>query len=583
MLIAVVFFMLLSLAIITSLASPLVREAKIAQDLAASEKSYYAAEAATEDAAYRVMNGLNYSGNYSLVGGDWTTNVMVTAAGNQRTITTTGDYANRIRKLETKLNIETVDLDFFYGVQVGDGGVMMDNNSQVTGNVYSNGDIVGVNANPGNTPLIMGDVIVAGGLNPSPSVEWTVNNSDFLFASTSASRDIAQSFIAMTAGPLSRLSVYLGKIGNPTSDLNVHITTDNGDKPRTTIPDGNGVIVASSVGATPSWVDVSFFTPPTLTNGLKYWIVLDHNSDSAVNYWNWRKDNTDGYAAGTPAATGKYTSSWSPGSPIWNNVFGDLAFRVWIGGVTTKIDGLTIGDATSGTGRANLFVDTEIHGADCPNEYCIVSNPARAELPIPDGMIEDWQTDATAGGVCALPDCDEDDNLVLEGNEALTIGPKQIDGDLVLKNFAVLTLSGVLWVKGDVKLSNDCAINLSPVYGGLSGLIVASGKITVSNHCTFAGSGEPGSYIMLLSNKDGLVGGVIGDVISVSNDSTGVIYYANKGRIRFSNHAVAKEATAYGLTLENDATITYESGLADLNFSSGPGGSFMISNWQETE
>ena len=45
----------------------------------------------------------------------------------------------------------------------------------------------------------------------------------------------------------------------------------------------------------------------------------------------------------------------------------------------------------------------------------------------------------------------------------------------------------------------------------------------------------------------------------------------------------AKEATAYGITMDNNATITYESGLADMTFSSGPGGGYDISAWKEIE
>ena len=60
--------------------------------------------------------------------------------------------------------------------------------------------------------------------------------------------------------------------------------------------------------------------------------------------------------------------------------------------------------------------------------------------------------------------------------------------------------------------------------------------------------------------------------INVFNNSAGVIYYASKSRIHFNNNATAKEATAYGIDLDNGATITYDSGLANANFTSGPGG-----------
>jgi len=84
---------------------------------------------------------------------------------------------------------------------------------------------------------------------------------------------------------------------------------------------------------------------------------------------------------------------------------------------------------------------------------------------------------------------------------------------------------------------------------------------------------------MLLSDKNGPTD----EVITVDNGSEGVIYYSTRGRIKFSNTATAKEATGYGITLDNTAVITYESGLANVNFSSGPSGSFSIEEWRETE
>ncbi|MGH9857824.1 MAG: hypothetical protein ACRD4B_08275, partial [Acidobacteriota bacterium] len=74
-----------------------------------------------------------------------------------------------------------------------------------------------------------------------------------------------------------------------------------------------------------------------------------------------------------------------------------------------------------------------------------------------------------------------------------------------------------------------------------------------------------------------------GNVMTISNNSAGVIYYAPRGKLHFSNNATAKEATAYGIELDNQATITYESGLQNTTFSSGPAGGWDITSWQEVE
>ena len=84
---------------------------------------------------------------------------------------------------------------------------------------------------------------------------------------------------------------------------------------------------------------------------------------------------------------------------------------------------------------------------------------------------------------------------------------------------------------------------------------------------------------MLLSAKDAPTE----NVMTIDNNATGVIYYASNGRIKFSNNAAAKEATAYGITLDNNAVITYESGLSSVSFSSGPSGGYDIVSWEEVE
>ena len=71
------------------------------------------------------------------------------------------------------------------------------------------------------------------------------------------------------------------------------------------------------------------------------------------------------------------------------------------------------------------------------------------------------------------------------------------------------------------------------------------------------------------------------EVISVDNNSAGVIYFAPNGRIKMSNNATAKELTGYGITLDNNAIISYESGLANTAFSSGPSGGWSINEWKE--
>jgi hypothetical protein len=71
--------------------------------------------------------------------------------------------------------------------------------------------------------------------------------------------------------------------------------------------------------------------------------------------------------------------------------------------------------------------------------------------------------------------------------------------------------------------------------------------------------------------------------MDISNNVESILVNAQKGTIRMSNNASAKGVTAHTLYLDNNAVVTYESGLANVNFSSGPGGSWDIISWKEIE
>ena len=257
-----------------------------------------------------------------------------------------------------------------------------------------------------------------------------------------------------------------------------------------------------------------------------------------------------------------------------------------MGGVLTKIESMVIGDATTGIGYANSFVNTNIHGENCPNNYCIETNPPTATLPISDGLIGDWQDDAAVGG-------EIDGDYIVDADESL--GPKKITGDLIMtSNNVTLTVTGTLYVQGNIDVSNGSAIKCDPGYGENSCLVLADGWVHTTNNGSFSGSGTAGSYIMMLTtlacpgtgataNPGGKPCGHHDGAIDVHNQAAGVIFYAGKGKINLHQGVAITEATAYKINVENTAVITYESGLANVLFSGGPGGGWVVkrTTWRE--
>lgn len=164
---AVLFFVIISVTIALGIASPVVREYTTARDFAKSKGAYYLSEAGSEDAIYRIKKAIPISAQeiFSL-GGNTATTTITIVNSSQKTVSSLGDILFNTRRVKSTLTTSSGE-SFSYGVQAGDGGVRMENNgSTITGSIYSSGPIVGLSNN-----LITGTVISGGttGLNGSIS------------------------------------------------------------------------------------------------------------------------------------------------------------------------------------------------------------------------------------------------------------------------------------------------------------------------------------------------------------------------------------------------------------------------------
>lgn len=201
-------------------------------------------------------------------------------------------------------------------------------------------------------------------------------------------------------------------------------------------------------------------------------------------------------------------------------------------------------------------------------------------MPVSDSNINQWKLESTEGGV------HEGDFIV---NSNLTYGPKKIDGNLIMTaNNKILTVAGTIYVAGYLDISNGSAIHCSASYGQNSCVVVVDGWIHISNNGNFGGSGEQGSYIMILSTSPCDSSQSAGcthhnAAMDLHNNAAGAIFYANDGLIFLHNGVEVSEITAKKINLEPGAVVRYEQGLADARFSAGPGASWQVVNWEEIE
>lgn len=299
------------------------------------------------------------------------------------------------------------------------------------------------------------------------------------------------------------------------------------------------------------------------------------------------------FAAGTSQVIDLIVNGNAQANKIINSIIGGMATS------TADINGVV-----AGKGFANQIIDTVINqdsfsnilldsmvtgrcyyqtqdgsicsGGEFPNTpFTPASNLPALALPISDSQINQWKTDAAAGGI-------------ISGDYAVTdnvsLGPKKITGNLLMTaNNKNLTVTGTIYVQGNIDVSNGSTIKCASAYGSDSCVVLSDGWIKVANNSGFGGSGTPGSFLLLLSTASG--GGEDGSAIKVKNNASGVIFYAGNGLIYLNNNVTVTDVVGKQLNLQNGAKIIYDTLLSNVNFGGGGGGggSFDVKYWKEVE
>lgn len=247
-------------------------------------------------------------------------------------------------------------------------------------------------------------------------------------------------------------------------------------------------------------------------------------------------------------------------------------------GSTGLITGTTVGTGSTGDAWAHTVNNSTVRGSlfcttgSGNNKSCNTSkgDAASSTMPITQAMIDSWKADAALGGT-------------ISGNytfsSAGNFGPKKITGNLTIS--ANMTITGTVYVQGNVTIGNNKSVRLSSSYGSSGGVFLTDGRVILSNNVTFAGSGQSTSYLMLVTTSQCPTGCSGLNAIDLSNNVGAVILNAQNGTIHLSNNVHLNEVVAKTVSLDNNAVVTYITGLADTNFSSGPGGGFDIASWNE--
>jgi hypothetical protein len=488
-------------------------------------------------------------------------------------------------KRTVSVRVERGDgMAFAYGVQVGDGGFSMSGGSRINGSVYSNNDI-----NISGGSIITGDAYVAGGTQPTAdqlSSCTPPNCLDYLFGKTVSGNtilDLAQSFRPSTTAAINKVAINVKKFGSP-PNVTVRILGDNNGKPNKNDVRTSGTLNANLASSQYGFVEIGLLpsASSTLTANNIYWIVIDTSSDSS-NYWSWQIDSLSGYTTGS--------ASWSPnwqanGNPVWNPVSGDLLFKTFMGGKINKIAG--IGSSTiNGNAYANTltgdnpsalqigldaYYQTEssirVSGQNCSNNtHCHPGSPDLPALPLPvsEANITEWKSFAD--------DVVQTGDLNIQWPCTTTLEKKKYVGNVTVGGGCSIQIDTPVWITGNLTLGGGASVKLKTSYGSSSGIIVVDGITSLAGGSTLKGSGSTGSYMMVISTNNNLVSPY---AISINGGNSSSILYAPYGAIYLSGGSNLREASAYKVVMDGGAILTYETGVANPFFSSGPSGSFSV-------
>lgn len=561
-------FLAITFAIVAAVIAPLAANNQATAAFTRSARAYLASNSAAEEVLYRLKNSYQLNSSETLDLETAVANIVVSSGVDSKQVSIIGEDDDYFRTVD--LNLSTgAGVNFNYGLQAGRGGFIMSGGARINGNVYANGDILG----SGGT-IITGSAISANQSNPvadqsSSSATPPPNNIDF--GGNATPQDFAQSFTVSTTTEVTSVRLYIKRTTTGwMNDIDMYITTDNGGKPHKTKLESVN-ISTSQITTAYNYITVPLSSGLSLTPGNTYWIVLN----TATTWGNY-------YSLG--GASGVYSSglaklgSWSNSNGgSWNDTSPaglDSYFDIYVGGDTGVISGITIGQ-DGGESWANtvensyLYGDLYCQGGGGNNKVCDTSRPDPAEQPFPvsEGNIADWKSEAESGGTVV-------GDVSYGGADIDTIGPVKIEGDLSVGSGASLNIEGTIYVTGDISVSGGAVVQLSDSYGSSPGAIVSDGEVLLTGGGLVEGN-DVGGYMLLLTTSDS------DTAISVSGGTDSVILNAQKGTIVFTGGAIANQATGYKINMSGGTVVNYIEGLADVNFSSGPSGSWTIDSWEE--
>ncbi len=258
------------------------------------------------------------------------------------------------------------------------------------------------------------------------------------------------------------------------------------------------------------------------------------------------------------------------------------AVQVGTGGINMQNSSIingsvyTLGNIT-GSGSSIINGDAYAVGTISSPDPTILKPPPHPNQTNPPDMptidYQFWKDEATAGGVT---NCG---GTCTFSSGTPNLGPQKYIGNLTLQNTAAAVMNGPIYVTGNITVQNSASLKLNNSFGSNGSVLITDGKVSTQNSGSFlptctnpptCSTPNPKGYILVVTTSTAI------DAIKVQNSGVNAIFYALAGGADLVNTAQVTALIANRLEMENTATLNYDQGLANANFTSGPGASWIM-------
>lgn len=205
--------------------------------------------------------------------------------------------------------------------------------------------------------------------------------------------------------------------------------------------------------------------------------------------------------------------------------------------------------------------------SNCPYAGTFSLSPPPAPVPLSGVDAVYWKNKAQEGGVwagnCNVASTDGTDCT----GGTFTIGNRKIEGNLTIPSGIDLTISGPIWVKGDINISQNNTLNTAESSGTKSIVIVASdpdnpavkGRIVTSSNVQFTRNSFGAGLLFISENTSDVCSS---PAIDMTSNTATVVFVAVNGCINVGSNSLINGILAKKIHIKNNSSISYDPSLA---------------------